>query len=85
VGAFDPVEIRSQFEWVRVVPMTADIAWEIAEIEARLHQTGDVNQDRINGLAGDAVIAGAAAESEATVVTDNVEDFRTLGVPVESY
>jgi predicted nucleic acid-binding protein len=85
VDEFDPVEIRSQFEWVRVVPITPAIAWEIAEIEARLHRADDVNRDQINALAGDAIIAGAASELGATVVTDNVEDFRTLGVPTESY
>jgi predicted nucleic acid-binding protein len=44
-----------------------------------------VNRDRINALAGDAIIAGAAVDLNATVVTRNVEDFRTLGVPVETY
>ncbi len=85
VDAFDPDEISAQFGWVRVVPITPKTAWEIAEIEAQLHRADDVNRDRINALAGDAIIAGAAAELDATVVTDNVEDFRTLGVPVETY
>ncbi|WP_136600532.1 PIN domain-containing protein [Salinigranum halophilum] len=44
-----------------------------------------MNRDRINALAGDAMIAVAAAELDATVVTRNVEDFRTLGVPAETY
>ena len=84
VGEFDPAEIRSQFEWVDVIPITPEIAWEVAEIEAGLHRK-DVNQDRINSLAGDAIIAGAAVELDATVVTTNVEDFESLGVPTESY
>jgi hypothetical protein len=82
---FDPDEITAQFEWVHVVPITPEIAREIAEREARLHESDGVNQDRINALAGDAIIAGAAVELDATVVTRNVEDFRTLGVPAETY
>ena len=85
VGEFDPVEIRSQFEWVRVVPITPASAWAIAEIESDLHQADEVNRDRINALAGDAIIAGVAADLDATVVTDNVDDFETLGVPTETY
>ena len=85
VGEFDPVEIQSQFEWVRVVPITPASAWAIAEIESDLHQADEVNRDRINALAGDAIIAGVAADLDATVVTDNVDDFETLGVPTETY
>lgn len=85
VGAFDPVEIRTQFEWVRMVPITPAIAWETAEIEARLYEDDSINRDRINALAGDAIIAGAAREFDATVVSNDVADFRSLGVPVESY
>jgi hypothetical protein len=85
VGEVDPEEILTRFEWVRVVPITPGIAWEIAELEARLHRADDVNRDRINALAGDAILAGAAAELDATVVTRNAEDFRTLGVPAETY
>jgi predicted nucleic acid-binding protein len=84
VDAFDPAEIRSQFAWVEVVPITPEIAWEVAEIEAALYRK-EMNQDRINSLAGDALIAGAAVELDATVVTENVDDFETLGVPTESY
>ena len=85
VDEFDPNEISAQFEWVHVVPITTEIAWEIAEIEAQLHRADDVNRDRINALAGDAIIAGAAGELDATIVTDDVEDFRTLGVSAETY
>ncbi len=83
--AFDPEEIETQFEWLRVVPITREAAWETAAIEARLHRDDATNRDRINSLAGDAVIAGAAAALDATVVTENVDDFQTLGVPVETY
>lgn len=85
VEEFDPVEIHSQFEWVRVVPITPEIAWEVADIEARLHRDEQINQDKINVLAGDALIAGAASKLDAVVVTNNVEDFERLGVEVEGY
>jgi hypothetical protein len=85
VDRFDPVEIERQFEWVEIVPITTGIAWEIAETESRLHRDERTNRDRINSLAGDAIVAGAAVELDATVVTNNVEDFRTLGVPTETY
>jgi hypothetical protein len=82
---FDAEEIRAQFEWVRVVPITTSIAWATAEIEAALYRDDEINRDRINSLAGDAIIAGAATELNATVVSNNVEDFEALGVPVEAY
>ena len=85
VGAFDPLEIRTQFEWVQVVPITPAIAWETAEIEARLYEDEEINQDRIDALTADAIIAGAARELDATVVSNDVDDFRSLGVPVEAY
>jgi hypothetical protein len=85
VDEFEPDKITAQFEWVRVVPITPEIAWEIAEIEAKLHRADDVNRDRIDALAGDTIIAGAAAELDATVVTRNVADFRILGVQAETY
>jgi hypothetical protein len=85
VDEFDPVEIRSQSEWVHVVSITPAIAWETADIEGRLNRADGTNRDRIDALAGDALIAGTAADLDATVVTENVEDFRAPGVPTEPY
>lgn len=85
MDAFDAAEIRSQFRWVRIVPISTEIAWAAADLEAPLHTDDAVNRDRINALAGDVLIAGAAASLDATVVSNNAEDFRELGVPVESY
>ncbi|WP_394350151.1 type II toxin-antitoxin system VapC family toxin [Salinigranum salinum] len=68
-----------------MVPITTGIAWEIAEIESRLHRDESTNRDRINSLAGDAIVAGAAVELDATVVTNDVEAFRALGVPTETW
>jgi predicted nucleic acid-binding protein len=55
------------------------------EIESRPHRDASTNRDRINSLAGDAIVADAAVELDATVVTNDVEDFRALGVPTETY
>ena len=38
-----------------------------------------MNRDRINALTGDAIVASAASELDATVVTNDVENFWTLG------
>lgn len=83
--AFDPDEIRSTFEWVRVVPFETEHAFVAGALEAPLHEDGDVNRQRVNALAGDLLIAAVAEDLNATVVTENVEDFQLLGVPVESY
>jgi predicted nucleic acid-binding protein len=77
--------VEARFESSRPVPITREAAWETGQIEARLHRDDATNRDRINSLAGDAVVAGAAAALDATVVTENVDDFQTLGVPVETY
>jgi hypothetical protein len=55
------------------------------EIESRLYRDESTYRDRINSLAGDAIVAGVAVELDATVVTNSVEDFRTLDVPTETY
>lgn len=82
---FSAEEIRAQYQWVRIVPISADIAWAAADLEAPLYADEATNQDRINSLAGDVPIAGAVEALGATVVTENVVDFQALGVPVDSY
>jgi len=81
----DRHEILSTFDWVTVVSFSTDHAFEAGRLEANLHADESVNQDKINSLSGDLLI-GAVAEAEgATVVTENTNDFRELGVPVDSY
>jgi predicted nucleic acid-binding protein len=59
---------------------------EIARTAGELLAAAD---DAVGGNAGvganDAYIAAMAEVLDDTVLTDNVEDFRSLGVPVESY
>jgi predicted nucleic acid-binding protein len=84
--AFDPHEIRSTFEWVEIVPFTLEHAFIAGELEAELHRNDQLNGDKINALTGDVLIAAVAKAEDATVVTENVEDFELFdGVAVDSY
>ncbi|WP_123535163.1 type II toxin-antitoxin system VapC family toxin [Halosimplex salinum] len=71
--------------WLRVTPFEDEDAFAAAAIEAELLDDDGVGQDRINALAGDVLIAGVADRRDATVVTENVDDFEALGVPVKAY
>lgn len=77
-------DVLADLGWLTVLPFDAEDAFAAAAIEADLIAS-QIDQDRINALAGDVLIAGVADRHGATVVTENVDDFRTLGVPVESY
>ncbi len=84
--ALDPYEIHSTFDWTTIIPFQAEHAFVAAELEARLHQNETINQDKINSLTGDVLIAAVAKETGATVVTQNPDDFQTFGgVTVDTY
>mgnify|MGYP000105398188 CR=1 FL=1 len=78
-------QFRSELGWLQIVPFEPAHAVEAAALEAQLHADESINQDRINSLGGDLLIAGAAESLDATVVTDNVADFEALDVAVETY
>ena len=85
-GQLSRAEIQSAFDWVRIVPFEAEHAFVAGELEATLHRNESVNQDKINALAGDLLIAAVAKEQNATVVTENINDFEQFdGVSVEEY
>ena len=85
-GRLDRHEIRSTFDWVRIVPFDTTHAFLAGELEAQLHRDPEVNQDKINALAGDLLIAAVARSTDATVVTRNTDDFEQFdGVVVENY
>jgi predicted nucleic acid-binding protein len=85
-GELEPFEIQSTFEWLRIIPFQVDHAFVSGELEAKLHQNESVNQDKINALAGDVLIAAVAKQTGATVVTQNTDDFAMFdGVAVEAY
>jgi len=82
----DRHEILSTFGWLDVVPFRTDHAVIAGQLEATLHRDDSINQDRINSLAGDILIAAVAKETGATVVTENTDDFELLDdVSVETY
>ena len=82
----DPHEILATFEWVRIIPFRTEHSFVAGQLEAALHRDDHINQDKINSITGDLLIAAVAKEMGATVVTKNVDDFEVLpGVSVESY
>lgn len=85
-GEFDRQELESTFNWVRLVPFDVEHAFLASGFEADLHRRENVNQDRVNALAGDLLIAAVAKALDAPVVTRNVDDFELFeGVDVETY
>ncbi len=85
-GQLDRHEIEERFDWVEILPFRTDHAIRAGQLEAELHRDESVNQDKINALAGDLLIAAVAKETGATVVTENVADFEFFdGVSAESY
>jgi predicted nucleic acid-binding protein len=85
-GSGDRHEVEATFEWVRVIPFKRDHAFVAGEFEAALRRDETLNQDKINSLAADLLIAAVANATGATVVTKNVADFEIFpGVSVDSY
>ncbi len=82
----DQYEISSTFNWIDIIPFDINHAFHASKLEAKLYQNPDINQDRINSLTGDLLIAAIAKEKKATVVTQNTDDFELFDdVYVESY
>jgi len=85
-GKLNRQEILTRFEWTTIVPFTTEHAFIAGELEAKLHREEGVNQDKINSLAGDLLIAAVARETGSTVVTQNIADFERFDdVSVETY
>ncbi|MDQ2052716.1 PIN domain-containing protein [Natronolimnohabitans sp. A-GB9] len=85
-GKCNPVEIRSKFEWMTILPFQVEHAVIAGELEAEFQRDENMNQDKINSLSGDLLIAAVAKEAGATVVTKNTDDFQLFdGVSVETY
>jgi hypothetical protein len=85
-SAFDREEILTTFGWLSVVPFAAEDAFAAGQLEAGLRRREEPNQDRINALAVDLLVAGVAKRLNAPIVTRNTDDFETFdGVNVESY
>lgn len=84
-GQFDRAEILAQFEWLSIRPITVEHAFIAGQLEAGLRRDPEVNQDKINAVAADLLIAAVATERDATVVTQNTDDFDLFDVAVETY
>jgi len=78
-------DVVSDFGWLDIEPFGIEDAHHAGAIHARLVEDETVPTDRITALTGDLLIAAAARRRDATVVTENVTDFETLGVPTEEY
>lgn len=75
-------QIQDEFDWLRIEPYIGAFGFEAAEVEAQLRNSGQYEPE----LAGDILIAGAARELRADVVTRNVSDFELMsGVSVDEY
>lgn len=78
-------DLTADFEWLDLRPFTARHAFHAGGIEANCHDEG-LPQEQINALGGDILIGGVARAEDATVVTENVDDFQLMaGVHVEPY
>ena len=78
-------DVLAPYGWLEVVPFRTDHAIVAGEMEAELHADESVNRDHINAVAGDLLIAAVARTLNATVVTDNREDFERFDVAVKGY
>ena len=85
--AGDPTgaDVLAPYGWVAVVPFRTDHAIVAGEMETELHADESVNRDYIDAVAGDLLIAAVARAMDATVVTNNREDFDRFDVAVEGY
>ena len=85
-GQFDRREICSKFNWVRIVPFETEHSFLAGQLEATLRAETEINQDKINALSGDILIAAVAQDVNAPVVTRNVNGFELFeNVSVETY
>ena len=85
VGDPTLADVLAPYGWLKVVPFRTDHAIVAGEMEAELHADESVNRDQIDAVAGDLLIAAVARAMDATVVTNNREDFDRFDVAVEGY
>jgi predicted nucleic acid-binding protein len=85
VGDPTRADVLAPYGWLEVVPFRVDHAVAAGEMEAELHADESVNRDYITAVAGDLLIAAVARTMDATVVTNDGEDFGRFDVAVEGY
>ena len=85
VGDPTRADVLAPYSWLEVIPFRTDHAIVAGEMEAELHADESVNRDHINAAAGDLLIAAVARTMDATVVTNDRDDFDRFDVTVEGY
>lgn len=83
--AFDRRELAATFDWLEVVPFTADHALAASAFEAELFRDDDRSRRAVDAAAADVLIAAVAARDGLTVVTRNLDDFEQFDVSVRAY
>jgi predicted nucleic acid-binding protein len=78
-------DLHADFGWVNILPFSMRHAFYAGQIENALIQQG-TPQEQLNALGGDILIGGVALAEDATVVTQNTDDFELMpDVDIESY
>lgn len=78
-------DLHADFGWVDILPFSMRHAFYAGEIEQQFIDEG-MSQEQRNALGGDILIGGVALAENATVVTQNTDDFELMpGVNVEGY
>ena len=85
VGDPTRADVLAPYGWLEVVPFRVGHAIVAGEMEAELHADESVNRDYINAVIGDLLIAAVARTMDATVVTNDGQDFDRFDVAVEGY
>lgn len=77
--------LQADLGWVNILPFSMCHAFYAGKIQEHFEQQ-EMNRDRINALGGDILIGGVALAENATVVTQNTDDFELMPeVDVEPY
>lgn len=78
-------DLHADFGWVNILPFSMRHAFYAGQIENALIQQG-TPQEQLNALGGDILIGGVALAEDATVVTQNTDDFELMpDVDIERY
>ena len=85
VGDPTGADVLAPYGWLEVVPFRTDHAIAAGEMEAELYADESVNREYIDAVAGDLLIAAVARTLDATVATNDGDDFERFDVAVEGY
>jgi predicted nucleic acid-binding protein len=78
-------DLHADFGWVDILPFSMRHAFYAGKIEQQFIEEG-MPQEQRNALGGDVLLGGVALAEDATVVTQNTDEFELMpGVDVERY